>query len=583
MFRPKEIMFGILVVALTIITPFVSAQDTKRSPTGSGQAAAQTLSGGTGTVRRVSTVGPYVGLSRVGSSVSPDGRYLAYTDWTTGDLAVRDLVTGEDRRVTNKGPFAKVVEFAEFFMQFSGDGKRLAHIWDKNGYEIRLINVDGTGSRFIYGNKPGQEEVLAFDWSADGKYIAAVLPKANRTATDRTVQIALIRVTDGSVQGLKDLSGPVPNVHSNDNLRMSFSPDGRFLAYDFPVNGELQKGDIFVLRLDSGQDEVKEMPAVAHPANDRLLGWTPDGGALLFASDRAGSTGAWLQPLGDGKPQGAAQRVQDNIGEGRIYPLGFTRDGAYYYATSTAAQHEVYTASLDLEKGIVTDSPVPAPRIPGSNEGPEWSPDGKFLAYIHNGSSIVIRSLETGTERTLKTMQNISTIGSLDRYLRWSPDGRALLVPQARALFLVDATTGEASPMVTDGRSRYGRWSADGKAVFYSRKLGLNDAAVEIIKLNLETQQKDVLYTSGFPGELLGSHELSPDGRSLAFTDAALERTSGDEETVLMVMPAAGGQPRLLFKVPASESGSRASWTTFGFSFGKASLLPTEEFIQVHR
>ena len=26
---------------------------------------------------------------------SPDGRYLSFTDWTTGDVSVRDLVTGE--------------------------------------------------------------------------------------------------------------------------------------------------------------------------------------------------------------------------------------------------------------------------------------------------------------------------------------------------------------------------------------------------------------------------------------------------------------------------------------------------------
>ncbi len=37
MLRPKEIMFGILVAALTIIAPPVRAQETKQSPTGSGQ------------------------------------------------------------------------------------------------------------------------------------------------------------------------------------------------------------------------------------------------------------------------------------------------------------------------------------------------------------------------------------------------------------------------------------------------------------------------------------------------------------------------------------------------------------------
>jgi len=504
------------------------------------------------TVRRVLTAGDYMGLS--GSSVSADGRYLTFIDWTTGDLAVHDLVTGENRRVTNKGPMSKVMEFAEFFMQFSRDGKQLAYIWDRNGYELRVINLDGSASRLVYRNE--EAEVLAFDWSPDGKYIAALVPKASGTGTN---QIALIRATDGSMQRLKDLSGPAPTdlIHMRlmRLMRMSFSPDGRFLAYDFPENEESEKRDIFVLHMDGSQ----ETTAVAHPASDRLLGWTPDGGALLFASDRAGSPGAWLQPLQDGKPQGAALLVRNDLGEG-VQPLGFARTGAFYHATSDAGQR-VYTASLDLEKGVVTDSPSPAPQILGSNEGPEWSPDGKFLAYIHNGNSIFIRSLETGTERALATMQNIFTVGSGDRYLRWAPDGRQLLVPQTRTLFLVNATTGEATPTVTDNRSRYGRWSRDGKAIFYARLLGLNDAAGQIVRLNLETQQKEVLYTSDVPGDTFTSLEPSPDGRWLAFSGYALEKTSGDEETVLMVMPAEGGQPRLLFEVPGSEWVKVVGWT----------------------
>ncbi len=37
MFKPKEIMFVVLVVALSMIAPFATAQETKQSPTGSGQ------------------------------------------------------------------------------------------------------------------------------------------------------------------------------------------------------------------------------------------------------------------------------------------------------------------------------------------------------------------------------------------------------------------------------------------------------------------------------------------------------------------------------------------------------------------
>jgi len=543
-------------LALAVATGVVGSSCARQVPpiaTATVSAGADTASGGRVVLRRVWTVGQYVGLS--GSSVSPDGRYLTFTDWTTGDLAVHDLITGENRRVTNKGPFSKVPEYAGFYMQFSGDGKQIAYNWHRKApysFELRVINLDGSGSRLIYRNE--EANVLAYDWSVDGKYVAAVLPKTGATAADRTaLQIALIGVTDGSVQTLREFAG-------SQRVRMSFSPDGRFLAHDLPATGAPEKRDVFVLRIDDGQ----ETGVVTHPANDRLLGWTPDGGALLFTSDRAGTTGAWLQPLQDGKPQGSARLVKDNLGEA-IRPLGFTRDGAYYYATSDAVRREVYTAFLDLDKGIVTDLPARAPQVPGSNEGPEWSQDGKFLAYIHGGNSIVIRSLETGEERSLttKTIQNFWTVGWGERYLRWSPDGRQLLAPQGPTLFLINVTTGEATPLESGGwRTRYGRWSRDGKAVFYVQ-LGQETRVAEIVKQDLETRQEEVLYSpDSAPGDdYFASLELSPDGRWLAFSGS--DKTSGTE-TVLMVISAEGGQPRLLLRVPESEQVKVVGWSPDG-------------------
>ena len=45
-------------------------------------------------------------------AVSPDGRYLSVVDWTTGDMAIRELDTGNMRRLTNKGSWAQSQEFA---------------------------------------------------------------------------------------------------------------------------------------------------------------------------------------------------------------------------------------------------------------------------------------------------------------------------------------------------------------------------------------------------------------------------------------------------------------------------------------
>ncbi len=543
--------FNVFCAALALcFCSALAADEPLRSET--GLALGGTESGSQVIARRAGTGSQYMDF--FGSSVSKDGQFLAFVDWTTGDLAVRNLLTGKNSRVTDKGPFYKVTEYAESFMRFSDDGKQLAHIWDKNGYELRVINVDGSGWRIIYRDDPEHGEMLrAYDWSADGKYVAAIVPKPGSSAKDHKLQIALIHVADGFVQELKAWSGTVPNEQ-----RMSFSPDGRFLAYDFPVNDEPQNNRISVLRIS----DRKDVSAVTHPANDRLLDWSPDGSAILFTSDRAGSKGVWLQPVDDGAPQGASVLVMHEI-QDDIQPLGFTRDGDYYYSTLDADQRRIFTTSLDLEFGLVSDPPIQLPQNSGFNEGPEWSPDGKFLAYIRNGKNIVVRTIETGAEHSFvpETMRGIWTVGGAERYLRWSPDGRQLIAPQDKVLYLVDVKTGKVIPMVTGRRSRFGRWSPDGKEIFYVRQTGLNDGKVQIVSMNLETEHQEVLYISKMQAEYVSSLELSPDGLWLAFSDQVLAQSSDDVETVLTVMPAQGGQPRLLLRTPGSEIVNVVGWT----------------------
>lgn len=56
-------------------------------------------------------------------TISPDGRYLSGTDWDTGDLQIHDLITGADRRLTNKGTWAQSSDFA-VGSAISRDGKQ---------------------------------------------------------------------------------------------------------------------------------------------------------------------------------------------------------------------------------------------------------------------------------------------------------------------------------------------------------------------------------------------------------------------------------------------------------------------------
>ena len=80
---------------------------------------------------------------------TPDGRLLTFIDWSTGDVAVRNLATGEKRRLTNKGPWTDSWEYGQWPV-VSPDGEQVAHAWLNREafYDLRIRSLaaatDGT-------------------------------------------------------------------------------------------------------------------------------------------------------------------------------------------------------------------------------------------------------------------------------------------------------------------------------------------------------------------------------------------------------------------------------------------------------
>ena len=264
-------------------------------------------------------------------SVSRDGRYLSYVDWDTGDLALHDLVAGTDRNLTNN-PVSddgtgrlKYDDFAQE-STISPDGTQVAFSWwntAKDRFELRVLRLDAGASakpRVLF-DQPDIVWIGAFDWSNDGAWLAVAIERKGNTG-----QLGLINTADASLRILKSIpNNPFP-------VNMFFSPDGSFIAYDAAAGAPAtQPRDVFV-RAVAGGDETA---AVVHAANDRLMGWTPDGRSLLFSSDRAGSIGIWSLPMVNGKPQGEPVLIKD-VGSLRISSLGVTRTGALLYEARPA-------------------------------------------------------------------------------------------------------------------------------------------------------------------------------------------------------------------------------------------------------
>ena len=503
-------------------------------------------------------------MADIQGAPSPDGRYLSFTHWETANLAVYDLTTGEKRDLTDEGTWMEPDQWADW-STWSPDGERIAYAWfNKDQEELRIIGIDGSEPRVLYRDEE-VKFIRPHTWSRDGKSILAWFKKENGPN-----EMVLISVEHGSVRVLKS---PAPA-----SIKMSLSPDGRYVVYGVPGKEYVGQGDIFLLATDGS----REVRLVEHPANDYGPIWAPDEKTVVFASDRAGTVGVWLTQIVDGKPTGVVDRVKRDMG--RILPMGFTRSGALYYGLG-AGLNDVYVASLDPATGKVLEPPVKATqRFEGFNRAPAWSRDGRRLAYVSNRSqapggigenvrSLVIRDLETGEER------EFSPEGVNLYHLRWSPDGRSILSGYSYGVYtsnlhLIEVQTGDVTLILHgDSESPISQavWSPDGKRIFYLRSHLTETAYIEsIVAHTLETGEEVVLHRGGGNRGLA----VSPDGRQLAFPD-----TSGQ---ALWVMPTEGGEPSEVHRLKESED-KKISWRVLEWTpdgryllFGKTKWAPDQ-------
>jgi Tol biopolymer transport system component len=483
-----------------------------------------------------------------GSTISPDGRFISFPDWETGELAIHDLSSGTDRRLTNKGGWSESEEFAEESV-IAPDGKQVVYAWwdGKTRYELRVIGISAGGTpRTLYRNED-IEYIAPFDWSSDKKWIAVNIMRA-----DRTVQIGIVDAESGALRVLK--SGEWSGAG-----KLAFSPDGQLLAFDRPASDTGQQRDIFILAVDGS----REIPAVRHPSMDTVVAWSTDGTKLLFASDRTGATGVWATPVRDGKPEGPAELVKSDVGP--LYPLGLTRSGVLHYGLKVGGP-DIHVVSIDFSSGKLLAPPSGATtQFMGSNRTPDWSPDGKYLVYVTQDrasatrfSILTIQEMETGTIRQLRPKLGYIQLA------RWSPKGSEFLVVgvdlKARpGIYRVDAQTGEAAAVRTLASSenlRNVHWAPDGKRIYYGLQKLAGDTAGEtaIIERHLDSgQERELFRKKDIAPRSIG---LSPDGRYM--TVIAADRT----DAVLSVMPLDGSAPRELLRESRELwAGEFTTWT----------------------
>jgi WD40 repeat protein len=491
-------------------------------------------------------------------TISFDGRFLSYTNWATGDLIVREVASGADLRLTdtkNSGE-GMWTTFAER-SAISRDGRQVAFSWydDHNGkrYELRLASVAGDPNvRRLYDN-PTVGWLAPRDWSPDGRWVAVLIASADKN------EIGVISIPEGKLRVLK-------TGKWRRNTNMFFSPDGKYLGYDMPESEVGAARDVFIIATDTGQD----VPAVVHRGRDLMMGWSPDGKRLLFASDRTGSMGLWSVAFAVGKPQGQPEALKGDLGE--VQPLGITRSGTLYYGLRTAAvRSRVQVGSLDFTTGNLISPPHDvATNSQESNEQPVWSPDGKSFAYLsrrgwlNDNNYVVIRSSEN-----LRELRELQPKLLFSQLTGWAPDGRSVVAYGVdkwggpRGFFRIDANTGDVALLLGDGSDQYGMLQSvsswDGKVVYVSRRVS-DGKETAFFRRDLSSGGE----TEVIRRRTLGALNLSPDGRYLATWSSDASSNS----RLMLLIPTDGGKPHVGLSFPSgvepAQLDSPATGTTLG-------------------
>lgn len=181
------------------------------------------------TIRRVPNLDMY-------AKPSPDGKYLAYTDYKTGNLALLEVATGTTRLLTNDGSWGDVDQYAEF-SAWSRDSKRIAFEWSvdsakESRSELRVVSLDGTAAPATI-TTPGAGYVWPVQWARDGSHILCGYQVGRGDW-----RLGLFSVGDDAREDLNVELGP------GRWLQSQFTEDGNSVVYSSPADGKAAPRDI---------------------------------------------------------------------------------------------------------------------------------------------------------------------------------------------------------------------------------------------------------------------------------------------------------------------------------------------------
>jgi DNA-binding winged helix-turn-helix (wHTH) protein/Tol biopolymer transport system component len=491
-----------------------------------------------------------------GAAISPDGRYLAYSDRT--DVYLRLTRSDETRAIPLPPDFSVRVD------DWFPDGSHLlvsrtekpgkASLWNISifGGAPRQLAGDGMGGSDavkIAADRADGSWVGAPTWSPDGTHLAYV-----RTIWSFDAPKSSVEINEWQKRSPKTL-------FSNDrlNIALYWLPDGR-LVYALSSLQPQQDSSLWVI---TPQKETGGFSAPQHLAGEN--GWIPrirgraDGKTLVFLRGNR-SPSVYVGTLSaDGTQLVSHKRL--TLDETMNLPFSWTPDSkAVFFNSTRSGTPVIFKQAIDgplAEVLVKSTDQVSQPRV---------TPDGSEVVYISTPrsggagaqSSILAVPTNGGTPRlilkdtdiyavecakapsttclySVKKGENLETFRfdvrsgkrvdspQIDPYCNWSlsPDGsqRAIVNygPNVSAIRLRSTTTGKSRELVVPGWEGLKNidWSADGKSLLVAWHDFQRDSA--LLNVNLDGKVS-VLVRSSNPEVFYAIP--SPNGRLIAITEA---------------------------------------------------------------
>jgi dipeptidyl aminopeptidase/acylaminoacyl peptidase len=279
--------------------------------------------------------------------LSPDGEHIAFVCEMDGrsDIYAMDVNGGWPQRLTPNRK--KTIYWLDGAPQWSPDNQLLAFSLNDH---VHVLSADGRGLPNAITDFTGS--AWSPVWMPDGRRLIVT--------TDRQ---------DASILLLTDIDGSWPRLltpgFDGSARDAAPSPNGRFVAYAFYPYDDLNRLELRLVELETGQ--IRHLTG-SPKQKDWSPQWSPDGEQIAFLSQRSGYTEIWLI-RSDGEGMRQLTRGNQDIGE-----FAWSPDGRSLAAT-IHRNAAVDLALVDAESGEIRDLRLGL----GVYSNLHWSPGGDFL------------------------------------------------------------------------------------------------------------------------------------------------------------------------------------------------------------